>query len=122
MLLSRVESVTQLSLRGTPVTDAFVAELVDRWKLEYLDVVDTRVGTECLRRIRSRDPNLRTHPRVAGDQEVAGPYIRLLTQAIALSRSVNTLSGQLGLTSQRVAVRAPRCGAVSTTKACALMR
>ncbi len=61
-LLARVRAVTHLSLRGTPVSENFVELIVPRWKLEYLDVVDTLIGDECVRRIRARYPKLRTHP------------------------------------------------------------
>jgi hypothetical protein len=61
-LLARVNAVTHLSLEGSPVSDNFVESLVSRWKLEYLNVVDTLVGDECVRRIRARYPKLRTHP------------------------------------------------------------
>lgn len=64
-LLDRVESVTALGLRGTPVTDELIEWLVARWKLEFLDVVETRVGDECLRRICARNPKLRTFPNLA---------------------------------------------------------
>jgi len=61
-LLARVREVTHLSVRGTPVSDELIEAIVPRWRLEYLDVVDTRVGDECVRRIRARYPKLRTHP------------------------------------------------------------
>ena len=61
-LLRRVKAVTHLSLRGCPVSEELIESLVSRWKLEYLDVVDTSAGDECVRRIRARYPKLRTHP------------------------------------------------------------
>ncbi len=64
-LVDRVEAVTALSLRGTPVTDELIEWLVARWRLEFLDVVDTRVGEECLRRICARHPKLTTYPNLS---------------------------------------------------------
>lgn len=61
-LLAPVSSLRQLGLRGTPVSEGLVEELVDRFELDYLDVVDTQVGLECVERIRARYPNLRTYP------------------------------------------------------------
>lgn len=63
-LLARVKAVTHLSLRGTPVSEEFVEAIASRWKLEYLDVVHTRVGAECVRRIRAGYPRLRIHPNL----------------------------------------------------------
>ncbi|WP_437938183.1 hypothetical protein [Sorangium sp. So ce341] len=51
-----------LSLRATPVTDAFLDEL-HRWPaLEYLDVVDSRVTAGALRGLAVRRPTVRVHP------------------------------------------------------------
>ena len=66
-LLARVRAVTRLSLRETPVSDAFLERIVSRWKLQSLDVTDTRVGDECIRRVRAKYPKLRVHPRPATD-------------------------------------------------------
>lgn len=63
-LLARVTDVAQLSLRGTPVSSALIEAIVTRWKLERLDVVDTSVDEDCVRRIRARYPGLRTRPNL----------------------------------------------------------
>jgi len=61
-LLARLETVTHLSLRGTPVSEDFIEAIVSRWELRSLDIVDTPVGDECVLRIRARYPRLRTLP------------------------------------------------------------
>jgi hypothetical protein len=68
-LLARVREVTHLSLRGTPVTNDLVESLASRWRLEYLDVVDTRVDDDGVRRLRDRHAKLRIHPTRPAEAE-----------------------------------------------------
>lgn len=63
-LLSGLKSVAHLGLRGTPVSDELVEPLLRRWPLEYIDVVNTRVSDDCVRRIAADYPELRMHPRL----------------------------------------------------------
>lgn len=37
-------------------------QIVGRWELDYLDVVDTGVGLDCVRCIRARYPEMRGYP------------------------------------------------------------
>lgn len=61
-LLDGVEKVRALSLMRTPVDDRLVEELVCRLKPEYMNLVHTRVSTDCLRRLRQMHPSIRIHP------------------------------------------------------------
>ena len=61
-LLAPTRHVESLWLRGTPVGDDLVAKLLSRWKLDYLDVVDTTVTQAFLRRLALERPALRMHP------------------------------------------------------------
>lgn len=63
-LLKGVRSLHRLGLRGTPVGDEFAQGLPDRWPLDYLDLVDTNVSLECIRRIQAKHPKLRMHPNL----------------------------------------------------------
>ena len=63
-LLSGLKSVAQLGLRGTPVSDALVEPLLRRWPLEYIDLRDTLVSDDCVRRLAAAYPQLRMHPRL----------------------------------------------------------
>ena len=58
-LLAPIRHVESLWLRGTPVGDDLVAKLLSRWKLDYLDVVDTTVTHAFLRRLALERPALR---------------------------------------------------------------
>ncbi|MGE0403910.1 MAG: hypothetical protein AB7T06_44795 [Kofleriaceae bacterium] len=60
--LDRVRDVRFLHLRGTPLSDAYAEALPERFNLEYLDVVDTGVTEEAVKRITSKHPKLRLHP------------------------------------------------------------
>jgi hypothetical protein len=62
-LLVPVRDVESLSLRGTPVGDAFVAKVLSRWKnIRYLDVVGTTVSEVFLRNLALAQPALKMHP------------------------------------------------------------
>ncbi len=62
-LLAPVRAVESLSLRDTPVGDAFVAKLLSRWKnIRYLDVVGTAVSEAFVRNLSLTQPTLKTHP------------------------------------------------------------
>jgi hypothetical protein len=62
-LLAPVRDVERLSLRDTPVGDAFVAKLLSRWKkVRYLDVVGTTVSEAFLRNLALAQPTLKMHP------------------------------------------------------------
>jgi len=63
-MLAPVRGVNSLSLRGTPVDESFVAKLMSRWKLRYLDVVDTSVSEGFLRQLKAQQPALKFYPRV----------------------------------------------------------
>lgn len=61
--VSRYPQLESLSLRGTPVTDAFLDRL-DRWPdLTYLNVVNTRVTQAALQRLPAARPKLQFYPR-----------------------------------------------------------
>jgi hypothetical protein len=62
-LLAPVRDVESLSLRDTPIGDAFVAKLLSRWKnIRYLDVVRTSVSEAFLRNLALARPALKMHP------------------------------------------------------------
>lgn len=63
-LLRSVEKVNALFLRGTPVDDRFAEEIVSRFALEYVDLVETQVSADCLRRLAQAHPGLRMHPNL----------------------------------------------------------
>jgi len=68
-LLRTVEKVRDLSLRGTPVDDRFAEEIVSRFPLEYVDLVETKVSDDALRRLAKAHPSLRIDPKL--DWEMA---------------------------------------------------
>jgi hypothetical protein len=55
--------IENVSLRGTPVSDAIFGELARFQRLRYLDVVNTNVTAEALHRFTAERPSLRFHPR-----------------------------------------------------------
>ena len=63
-LLDRITDVRFLHLNGTPLSDAYAEALPTRFKLEYLNVVDTGVTEAAVKRIASNHPKLRLHPKV----------------------------------------------------------
>lgn len=64
-LLHGVKKVSALSLIRTPVDDRLAEELVSRLKPEYVNLVHTKVSTDCLRRLRQIHPSIRMHPNIA---------------------------------------------------------
>lgn len=64
-LLGSVRKLDSLGLRATAVSDEFAAELPRRFKLRYLDLVDTGVSEECVKRIAAEHPKLRMFPNLA---------------------------------------------------------
>jgi len=61
--------VTSISLhlaeqKADAVDESFVAKLMSRWKLRYLDVVDTSVSEGFLRQLKAQQPALKFYPRV----------------------------------------------------------
>jgi hypothetical protein len=64
-LLYGVEKVRALSLIRTPVDDGLAEDLVCRLKPEYVNLVHTKVSTDCLRHLRRLHPNIRMHPNTA---------------------------------------------------------
>jgi hypothetical protein len=63
-LLSGVRSLESLSLRGTPVGDQFVEQVVQRWSLAYLDLVRTKVSDAKVRDLSERYPDLKMFPNL----------------------------------------------------------
>jgi hypothetical protein len=63
--LRGVEKVRSLSLIRTPVDDALAEELVCQLKPEYVNLVHTKVSSECLRHLRQMHPSIRIHPNAA---------------------------------------------------------
>lgn len=63
-LVRGVEEVRALHLRGTPVGEDLLGEWLRRWPLGRLDVVDTGLPEEALRRLVALRPGLRTRPRL----------------------------------------------------------
>jgi hypothetical protein len=63
-LLSGIRSLASLSLRGTPVGDQFVEQVVQRWSLAYLDLVGTNVSAAKVRELSERYPDLKMYPRL----------------------------------------------------------
>jgi hypothetical protein len=62
---SAYPELRSLSLRGTPVTDAFL-DTIHCWpSLDSLDVADSRVTAKALQRLAARRPTLRLLPRKA---------------------------------------------------------
>ncbi|SFQ47897.1 hypothetical protein SAMN04489713_1385 [Actinomadura madurae] len=62
-LLDGVTRIRSLSLRGTPVSDAIVPVL-ERYDLDHLDLVDTKVTATALSRFRNDHPGTSVFPRV----------------------------------------------------------
>jgi hypothetical protein len=63
-LLSGIRSLKSLSLRGTPVGDQFVEQVVRRWSLAYLDLVRTKVSEAKVRELSERYPDLKMYPNL----------------------------------------------------------
>ncbi len=66
-LLNDVEKVSALSLLRTPVDDHLAKELIRRLKPEYVNLVQTKVSTDCLHHLREMYPGIRIHPNLATD-------------------------------------------------------
>ncbi|GAA1783801.1 hypothetical protein [Actinomadura chokoriensis] len=62
-LLDGVTRIRSLSLRGTPVSDAIIPVL-ERYDLDHLDLVDTKVTATALSRFHIDHPRTRVLPRV----------------------------------------------------------
>jgi hypothetical protein len=62
--LDRIRDLRFLHLRGTPLSDVYAEGLPKRFKLEYLDLVDTGVTDAAVKRITSKHPKLRLHPNL----------------------------------------------------------
>lgn len=66
-LLHDVEKVKALSLLRTPVDDHLAKELIRRLKPEYVNLVQTKVSTNCLHHLRDTYPGIRIHPNLVTD-------------------------------------------------------
>jgi len=64
MLASCPEHLGSLGLRGTPVSDAVLADLARFSKLTYLDAVDTRITKDALRRFAEQRPGFKCWPNL----------------------------------------------------------
>lgn len=63
-LLGGIRSIESLSVRGTPVGDQFVEQVVRRWSLAYLDLVRTKVSDAKVRELSERYPDLKMLPNL----------------------------------------------------------
>jgi hypothetical protein len=64
-LLNGVRKVAALSLTRTAVDDVLAKELVCRLNPEYVNLVHTKVSSDCLRHLRQMHPDIRIHPSPA---------------------------------------------------------
>lgn len=62
--LDQIKDVRNLDLRGTPLSDGYTEALPKRFRLEYLNIVDTGVSDAAVKRITSNHPKLRILPNL----------------------------------------------------------
>jgi hypothetical protein len=65
VLLANAVSLDALDLSGTDVDDAFAEEVVERFRLKYLNLVNTSVTRDALGRIARAHPKLKLLPRLS---------------------------------------------------------